>query len=252
MFAKSRSFFFFAKIACLPFSGSGEPTLHSRLGEIINWLREHEPRRRRVLLTNGTLLWQEDLRRELLHLDLVIPSLDAVSEQVFRRLNRPAAQLRNETIIAGLEAFRRVFPGEFWLEIFIVPGLNDTKEELAALRKVVRRISPDRVQLNSLDRPGTEPDVLPASGEELKRIAAYLDNAEIIPPPAVPKAARAAGEEEILALLSRRPCTVEDLEAATGLETAKIRSLLQRQARLGALEQERRVRGVFYRLRRER
>src|SRR5690606_21609211 len=121
------------------------------------------PRYRVAVLTNSTLLRDPDVRADLMQADLVVPSLDAVSEEVFQEINRPHPGLTAEGVLTGLVAFAREFPGEVWLEVFIVPGLNDTNAEVSRLKDAIAAISPDRVQINTLDRPGTEVWVQPAS-----------------------------------------------------------------------------------------
>ena len=111
-----------------------------------------------------------------------MPSLDAATNKVFRKINRPHPRLAVDRMVDGLIRFREEFSGRLWLEIFIVPGLNDNKAELKALKLGIEKISPDLIQLNTLDRPGPVPDIRPASCEELGRIIQswQLDNVAII------------------------------------------------------------------------
>ena len=138
------------------FAGSGEPTLHSGIGDIISFIKDRYPRYRVAVLTNGALFVDPDVRAALMRADLVVPSLDAVSEDIFRDINRPSPGITAGQVVAGLVAFSREFPGVIWLEVFIVPGKNDTDEELLRLRDAVAVIAPDRVQVNTLDQPGTD------------------------------------------------------------------------------------------------
>lgn len=156
------------------FAGSGEPTLHTGIGEIIAFIKDRYPRYRVAVLTGSALLPDPEVRAALMRADLVVPSLDAVSEAVFRSLNRPCPGLTAGQVVEGLLAFAREFPGEIRLEVFIVPGENDTEDEVRRLRDAVAAIDPDRVQVNTLDRPGTDIRVRPASPPALERIAAVL------------------------------------------------------------------------------
>jgi wyosine [tRNA(Phe)-imidazoG37] synthetase (radical SAM superfamily) len=160
----------------ITFSGSGEPTLHIGLGEIIGFLKRRYPEYRVAVLTNAALLSDPAVRSALLHADVVAPSLDAVSDDVFRKIDRPCPGISITDIISGLCKFRREFSGEIWLEIFIVPGINDSLSGLEQFCRVIAAISPDRVQLNTLDRPGTEPWVSPATQESLQAIALLFKN----------------------------------------------------------------------------
>ncbi|NMA10994.1 MAG: radical SAM protein, partial [Methanomicrobiales archaeon] len=156
------------------FAGSGEPTLHSGIGEIIAFIKDRHPRYRVAVLTGSALLADPDVRAALMRADLVVPSLDAVSEEVFSRINRPSPGITAERVLAGLLDFAREYPGEVWLEVFIVPGINDTEEEIRLLKDAVAAINPHRVQVNTLDRPGTDIRVRPAAPGRLARIAAVL------------------------------------------------------------------------------
>jgi len=164
----------------ITFSGSGEPTLHRRINLVIDFLKDFFPQYRVAVLTNSTFLSQSEVREQLRRADVVIPSLDAVSEQVFREINRPHASLACRDVISGIIQFSREYHGELWLEIMIIPGLNDTKAELTLLKKTIQEIKPARVQLGTLDRPGTEPWVKAASREDMKAIASFLEVSEVI------------------------------------------------------------------------
>lgn len=208
----------------ITFGGSGEPTLNTGTGRILRFLKEHYPHYKCALLTNGTLLYLPEVREEIFPFDIVLPSLDAVSDRVFAKVNRPHGKLLNRTIIQGLIEFRKTYKGLLWLEVFIVPGVNDTPEELSLFRKAITEINPDRVQLNSLDRPGACDWVEPATLDKLREIAAFLSPlpVEIISrkandagsAPLPPSAERSS--DSILAMIARRPSTVEEIATLAG------------------------------------
>lgn len=233
------------------FSGSGEPTLHSGIGKIIHYLKDHYPEYRVALLTNGSLFWMPQVRHDVLEADVIIPSLDAVSERVFRRIDRPHRSIATDMIIEGLEALRSEFPGELWLEVFIVPGLNDTVAELTIIRAAIRRIRPDKVQLNTLDRPGAVEWIKPLSHEQLEDIATFLDypNVEVIGSPVQRTAVECFSPdllEEITEMLKRRPCTLDDLSAAFGLHRKEFTKYLDILLQKGIITEKREERGIFY------
>ena len=206
----------------ITFGGSGEPTLNTGTGRIVRFLKESYPQYKCALLTNGTLLYLPQVREEVLPFDIVLPSLDAVSDAVFAKVNRPHGKLENNAVIKGLIEFRKSYKGLVWLEVFIVPGINDTPEELALFKKAITEINPDRVQLNSLDRPGTCGWVRPASMEKLQEIAGFFSPlpVEIISRQAknspLPQAAERASDS-ILAMVARRPSTIEEIATLAGL-----------------------------------
>ncbi|OPY38384.1 MAG: molybdenum cofactor biosynthesis protein A [Methanoregula sp. PtaU1.Bin051] len=157
------------------FSGSGEPTLSLSIGTVIRFLKDRFPAYRVAVLTNGSLLDNPGVRRDLLSADVVLPTVSSINEETFRKIHRPAPGISLHNILEGLVRFRKEYTGEIWLEVFIVPGLNTSDAELSGLRKIIFEIRPDRVQLNTLDRPGTEDWVRPASAAELDRVKELLD-----------------------------------------------------------------------------
>ena len=241
------------RLDAVTFSGSGEPTLHSGIGRIIDFLKNKYPRYPVAVLTNGVMLWNPGVRKSIARADIVIPSLDAVGRDVFARINRPAGDITPERVIEGLVAFREEYRGAIYLEIFIVPGLNDTESELIKLKEACRRIKPDRIQINSLDRPGAEEWVQPADQVRLLRIKEFFApfGAEIIGGPARKKFAdRHVSDlaKAVIELLRRRPSTVDDLVAATGAGRAALESTLASMMESGMITAERLERGEFYRM----
>lgn len=223
-------------------SGSGEPTLNSAMPRIIKLLRE-KSQTPIALLTNGTLFTDPDVRREACAVDLILPSLDVVSENLFMALNRPAPGLNAEAIIAGLIALRQKFPGKIWLEILFCQGFNDSPEEVDKLVRAVELIQPDKVQLNTVVRPGALAKaktvtptflqaVLPRFGKQAEIIAPFARDSKSCN--AIEKI-----ETTILATLKRRPCSKQDLEQALGLkavEVIKIVDLLLADGKIKVLE----------------
>jgi len=238
------------------FSGAGEPTLHSGIGEVIRHIKAGHPEYRLCLLTNGTLLPDPGLRRELAPLDLIVPSLDAADEPTFRRLNRPAPGISCLAMPEAYAAFRRECPRvAFWLEVFVITGVNDHPAAVAAIRAAVARIRPDRVQLNTLDRPGTEPSVTAAGEASLQ---AFLEALRPLAPveaigrfrrsPATGATAQpdAMVGERIQAMLRRRPCTMDDLAAGLGLPPGIVQASLDSLAAAGQIVSRQEARGTFY------
>jgi len=238
------------KLDYITFSGAGEPTLHSGIGEIVKFLKTNFPDYKIALLTNGTLFYQPKLIEEVKSIDLILPSLDAASDHIFRKLNRPFHKLKIETIIDGLVQLRKNFEGQMWLEVFIVPGLNDSDDEIMRLKSGIQRIKPDRVQLNTLDRPGTVAWVKPATKDSLKKIANQLDSqAEIIAnfqQREQVASYNADVESTILQTIKRRPCTVEDLSSILGLHQNEINKYIETLLSRNMIRSEILERGVFF------
>jgi len=237
------------------FAGSGEPTLHSRLGEIVAHVRAKYPGCTTALLTNGTLLHLKNVRDEIGPFDYVLPTLDAVSQDVFEKIHRPAAGVTASRIIAGLRDFAAGYRGRLWIEVFIVPGINDTGWELGLLKETLQTIRLDRVQLNTLDRPGACDWVKPATPERLREIADFLRPlpVEIIArgAPPVPSQEIAGGVDigpKIIAALKRRPCTVDDLAAMCGKKRVEIQKALASLESAGTVVVERVGGFTFYKI----
>ncbi len=235
----------------ITFSGSGEPTLNSHIGEVLHFIKESKPGIPVALLTNGTLLFDEKLREEILNVDVLLPSLDAATEDVFRKINRPSKDLNIDTYIQGLIDFSKVFKGEIWLEIFILPGYNDSENELKALKEAILKIQPDSVQLNTLDRPGTVPDLRGATRTELQRVVDFwnLGNVQIIaasPQRKNIQSYREDTETAIIETIARRPCTLDDLAKILGLHINEINKYLDVLEADGKIETVRQERGIFY------
>ncbi|MGE0019460.1 MAG: radical SAM protein [Draconibacterium sp.] len=235
----------------ITFSGSGEPTLNSGIGKIIESIKLKFPKIPVAVLTNGTLFSNKAVRNEILKADLVLPSLDAATDIVFRKINRPPKNLTIESCIEGLVQFREEYSAKINLEVFILPGYNNSKEELAELKKAILRINPDVVQLNTLDRPGTLPDLVPATRTELEEIVKNwnLNNTEIIA--SAPERQKIASyrndiETAILETISRRPCTLQDLKQIMGKhinEINKYLDVLENEGKISTIKLER---GLFY------
>lgn len=237
----------------ITFSGAGEPTLHQDIGKVITHIKQLKPDIPVAVLTNGTLLSDPEVRTELMEANLVMPSLDAATESSLHKINRPGKELNVKTYVEGLIQFSREFKGQIWLEVLILPGYNDDGENLTALKSAIGKIAPDRIQLNTLDRPGAIEGLKPASRETLEGIIRFwgLENAEIIAP-AITRhetpAYREDLENTILETLSRRPCTLEDLVRILGLHVNEINKYLGVLEESGKIRTSIQERGIFYHL----
>ena len=244
------------------FSGSGEPTLNNKIGPIIAFLKEHKPQVNVAVLTNGTLLSLATLREAIVEADFVLPSLDAVSESAFKKINRPCPDIDLQAYIEGLIAFRKLQlerekqdgrKRRMDLEIFILPGYNDAKEELDLFKKTILKIMPTSVQLNTLDRPGSVKHLVSASRIKLEDIVSYwgLDYVEIISAAPNRKKIQAYHgniETAIVEMISRRPCTLDDLSISLGHHISEINKYLDVLESEGIITRKEEDRGTFYQL----
>ncbi len=199
-------------------AGSGDPTLHSRLGDIISEIKKitNIPV---CVLTNATLFSLPEVRKETALADLVVPSLDAADEPTFLKINRPADNLNFEKYIEGLILFSENFTGKLWLEIFVVPEINDNENSIKTIAEIAKKIKPDKIQLNTAVRPTAENFVKPVSKEFLKKLTKkFTPKAEIIATyhHAV-KSKETVSKEKVFELLRRRPGTLEDISSGLSI-----------------------------------
>lgn len=202
-------------------SGSGEPTLNSRLGELIDGIRQIT-KIPIAIITNGTLLYRQDVRADCAKADVVLPSLDAGTEDVFRKINRPHKNISIEKLIDGLCRFRKGFSGQIWLEVFLVEGINTDNGQIAAIKAAVDRIHPDKVQLNTAVRPTVEPEVKRLDNQKLQSIATQLgEKTEVIADFSRVSCGRHIGTivRDILSMLKRRPCSINEISLSFGVDT---------------------------------
>jgi wyosine [tRNA(Phe)-imidazoG37] synthetase (radical SAM superfamily) len=235
----------------ITFSGSGEPTLHQEIGTIVRHIKRQYDAPL-ALLTNASLFHLAEVRRDVRPVDLILPSLDAARLSTLMEINRPHPGVTVEQIISGLETFMTDWPGQCWLEIFILPPLNTAAPELDALQAAIDRIRPHRVQLNTADRPGSEDWVEKATPAQLEEIAGRLRHrrVEVISRYRHRRdiaAYRQDVESAIIETVARRPCTAEDLAAVLGLHPAELNKYLDLLESEKQVRPEIRERGIFYR-----
>ena len=232
------------QIDYLTFSGSGEPTLNSGIGWLIREIMKITPIPTAVL-TNSSFLWDKSLREDLLPADLVVPSLDAATEDVFKAMNRPHQSLSIDKIVEGLKEFRREFKNTLWLEIMLVKGINDNKNEIERFKELISEIHPDKVHLNTVVRPPAEKSAHPLSIEELEGIRDFFgENCEVIArfdKSRLDKSGHSRDiERVIIELIKRRPVTLSDIHSSLGVHRNELIKYLD------SLERNKRVKKIAY------
>ncbi len=241
-------------------SGSGEPTLHSKLGELIDGIKKITEIPVAVI-TNGTLLYRQDVRADCARADVVLPSLDAGDEQTFQKINRPHPDLSSQKLTDGLSAFRDEFPGRLWLEVFLIEGFNTDKAQIEKIMNAVKRIRPDKIQLNTAVRPAAEPNVKKVDTAKMQAIARQFGHTCEVVADASPSrrathvqlkqqyesaAIPERYAEILLSMLKRRPCSLEDICIGLGMhrnQALKYVNTLQQQ---GLIDFEHRHGTVFF------
>lgn len=208
-------------------AGSGEPTLNSRLGELIDGIKKLTDIPV-TILTNGTLFYREDVRADCAKADVVMPSLDAGDEQTFQKINRPNRSISIEKLISGLSTFRKEFSGQIWLEVFLIEGINTGSEHIIKLKKTIEIINPDKVHLNTAVRPTAVPNLGRLNTKKLQEIANRLGPiCEVVADLSTPHSYQykqsiakdtnrtefmtTSNAESLLSMLKRRPCSLNDI-----------------------------------------
>jgi len=225
------------RIDYITFSGSGEPTLYASIGKFIKEIKKITTIPVAVL-TNSSFLSRRSVRNALLSSNLVVPSLDAATQDVLIRVNRPHQSIKIEHIIDGLKTFRLEFEGSIWLEIMLVKGVNDSASHIRKLKEIIGEIKPDKVQLNTVIRPPAEKFALALSLSEIQSIKKIIGkNCEIIAEFGEKEQMIHSEnlEESILSMIQRRPVTLTDLSVFLGKhqeEVIKYLSLLLKEGKI--------------------
>ena len=239
-----------SKLDYITVSGSGEPTLHSKIGEVISRIKEITDIPVAVL-TNGSLLWLPEVRSSLAVADLVLPSLDAGNDMLFQYVNRPHTDIPFSKMLEGLVKFRGEYAGMYWLEVFLLSGVSTVETQVTALADCIKLISCDKVQINTVTRPPAESFATAVPPDRLKDIASQLsEKSQIIPAKSALYEQREvlADSHSILALLRRRPCSVEDIALGLGLRRNTVVKCLEQLCSQQQTQAEYTSQGLFYKV----
>jgi len=196
-------------------AGSGEPTLNSEIGRLIHDIKKHTEIPVAVL-TNGSLLGDSQVREAIIEADVVLPSLDAYDQKGFEAINRPHPEISFATMAQGLMAFRKAYGGEIWLEVFVLDGINASEADATKFKHWIETLNPEKVHVNTAVRPSAEAHARQVSPEKLAGFCNVLGKkAEVIAPFKTSQGheRRAHVEEDLLDLLARRPCTLDDMSS---------------------------------------
>jgi wyosine [tRNA(Phe)-imidazoG37] synthetase (radical SAM superfamily) len=213
----------------LSLGGSGEPTLHLGIRSIIEGIQGISVLPV-ALITNGSLFYEQQVREDLLRADVILPSLDAVSPEVFEKINRPGPGFSIENVVRGLIEFRKIYQGQIWLEILFCKGVNDSEIELLRMKGAVQQIRPDQIHLNTVVRPPSEEWVSSLTQDEMEKIRAFFgERASIISEfdRHIQRPSEAETREKLLSVLKRRPLSLSDLSQNMGLSPDELETYLK-------------------------
>ena len=232
----------------ITFSGSGEPTLSSDIDRVISFVKERTDTKT-VILPNGSLLWREDVRHRISEADIIMPTLTTAFDETFRLLHEPHADLDLNTIVEGLKSLRQTYKGNLFLEVVLLAGFNDSEKELEGLRSMIDQISPDKIQLNTVVRPPSDPKAISLDIKRLEEIKSLFgEKAEII---AQAPLKHTRGEDEtinatILEMAKRRPVRARDVVNVCDIPLEEADSLIKGLVVKGALRQQEHEGEVYY------
>jgi len=229
--------------------GSGEPTLYSELGALIAGIKKITDTPVAVI-TNGSLLWNTDVREALRQADVVLPSLDAADAQAFLETNRPADGLSYDDMIEGLVAFREGFAGQIWLEIFLTAPIDPVSPAIDLFISHIGRIRPDCVHLNTLSRPAPGSNAAPVDPRVMQEIARRLGpKAEVIAEVSTAATAETVSgvtADDVFGLIRRHPCNLEDIAGGLAISPLEALKHVERLLEQGKIETIRRDNATFY------
>ncbi len=205
----------------ITFSSAGEPSLYLQLGELIRQIKKKYRETPLALLTNGSLLWDDAVRKDLLEADIVVPSLDAATPGTFSKINRPHPSLRLDEVIEGIRAFRKDYRGRLHLEIMLVSDVNDSPEELSALAREAGDIDADVIELNTVARPPAIDGTRGLPEDRMRCAASFFPQNKTSIIGTFREDISRFGDEDlaarILQTIERRPCTIRELSASLGV-----------------------------------
>jgi wyosine [tRNA(Phe)-imidazoG37] synthetase (radical SAM superfamily) len=227
-------------------AGSGEPTLYSCLGEVVEGLKAMTTVPV-VIITNGSLLGQPAVQDALVHADIVMPSLDAVDDAMYRLVNRPYDGLGLDALVDGMAGFRAGFSGQIWLEVMLLAGVTDTAQMVNKLAAHAATVQPDKIQLNTVVRPPSERMARPVPPEALAAFAAlFTPRAEVIAGVPELHPDQEATAADVRTLIARRPCTAADVATGLGIHQNTALKALTALVERGEAERREYGGGDFY------
>ena len=200
------------------------------------------------------------MRDECAKADVVMPSLDAGDERTFEKINRPYPDISIEKLVSGLCTFRDEYSGQIWLEVFFIKGINDDDEQIRQISAIIKRIHPDKIQLNTAVRPTIEKNIMKLSIQELEGIATRLgQNCEVIAdfPSVGEKKVKSSDMlkhdfseqkqiETLFSMLKRRPCSLKDICSSLNLHQNQALKYISDLQQRGVIQSEETDGIVFY------
>ncbi len=229
-------------------AGSGEPTLHSKIHRVIDAIKEITAIDV-VLLTNGSILFKNDVRSRVMGADIIMPTLTSAIAATFNRIHRPHPALCLDKVMEGLKKLRNDYEKKLYLEVVLLAGINDTEKELKALKKAINEISPDKIHLNTVVRPPSDFSAESLDMKKLREILTFFGKkAEIVVSSPVPKGTteKSAPADSLLEMVKRRPLKTEDMASALGLSPEEVEDLVHGLLLKGKIRKQEHSGNIYY------
>jgi wyosine [tRNA(Phe)-imidazoG37] synthetase (radical SAM superfamily) len=229
-------------------SGSGEPTLHSQIDEVIAYVKKRK-KFRVAVLSNGSLFWRKEVRERVLGADMIMPTCSTVFEETYKAIHRPHPDITLDLLISGLKSLRQDFRGALFLEVMLLKGFNESEREIVALKSVIEDIGPDRVQLSTVVRPPSDSRALALDRKTLEDIKRCFGAAGEI----IADGQRKPTDQrfdtlfvQILEMAKRRPVRAADVASALGVPLGQVKSLLKSLEKDGSLNSREHGKDIYY------
>lgn len=217
-------------------SGSGEPTLHTRFGAVLRHAKT-AGKFKTALLSNGSLMWLPEVRRDAAAADVVKVTLSAWDEDSFRRIHRPAEGVTFERLLEGERALRKEFSGQLWVEVMLLPGYNDAPDQVRAIAEWVESLRADAVHLNTTTRPAMAGVAVPQVPEAwMRTVAAWFSPVAEIPVFSGKAVSPSEmSDERLIESLARHPLALDALASSSGTDVAALERRLAPMVTAGKL-----------------
>ena len=222
----------------ITFVGEGEPTLCKSLGWLIRNTKKLTEKPVAVI-TNGALLYDPETRNDLLAADVILPTLDAATQELFKKINRPKKEITIDKVIRGMQDFRSEFQGQIWMEVMLVKGLNDSPESISEIKTVLDTLGCDRIYINVPIRPPAEQWVKISENDRVLEICDELNAYNIAhyeSDNGFQVSMNDDIEDQILKITTRHPLREPQILAMFDLPSQEITQLLRQMAENGKLK----------------
>jgi len=229
-------------------SGSGEPTLHSQIDDVITSIKEMTDINVAVL-TNGSLFWRGEIRQRVLGADIIMPTLSSAFDQTFKMIHRPHPGLDLSAVIDGLKGLRQDYKGQLFLEVVFLAGINDTEKEVEGLKTLIDQINPEKIHLNTVVRPPADSRAISLDRKRLEEIKTLFGvRAEIVAERRVTgeRGNKEALVRSLLDMVRRRPLKPVDIANALRLSLGEVEGLVNELLIKGYISEKKHEGNVYY------